>query len=199
MDIIAAFRWDSSEKSISYMAVDENFRVRIIPVITKLPKNNLSSFFLEAKNIINSFFTEIETIYRGNTECNISIEFKIVGHGSPAHHYHTKMHKPNESTEFVRKSFFDGFDQCKEKNHSLQLAEKQYRTNLKKPRLTEFKAGLDNLHLIEKKKNNAYQYHLWALILHATKSNYKKEITKLTKILKPEKERQIDKKKHQST
>lgn len=198
MNIIAAFRWDSTEKSISYMVIDENFRVRVIPVITKLPKTILKSFFPEAKNIINSFFREIENIYRGNPNCNISIEYKIVGHGSPAHHYHTRLHKPTESTEFVRKTFFDDFEQCKEKYPSLQLAEKQYRTNLKKPALTEFKRGLDDLNLIEQKKNNAYQYHLWALVLHATKSNYHKEITKLTKILKPEKEQQIDKKKLRS-
>lgn len=196
MDIIAAFRWDSTDKSISYMVIDDNFRVRVIPVITKLTKTNLNSFFSESKNMINSFFKEVENIYRGNPNCNVSIEYKIVGHGSPAHHYHTKMHKPSEHTEFVRTTFFNDFDQCKEKYPSLQLAEKQYRTNLKKPALTEFKSGLDNLDLIEQKKNNAYQYHLWALILHATKSNYHKEITKLTKILKPEKEQQINKKKH---
>lgn len=198
MEIIAAFRWDSTKKSISYMAVDENYQVRVIPVITKLHLNNLTSFYSEAENIINSFFREIEAIYRGNPNCNINIEYKIVGHGSPAYHYHTKMHKPSERTEFVRKSFFDNFKNCKNKNHSLQLAENQYRINLKKPTLTEFKAGLDNLELIEKKKNNAYQYHLWALLLHATKSNYKKEINKLTRILKPAKEYQIDKKKHRS-
>ncbi|HAT1998351.1 TPA: hypothetical protein I8Z84_000064 [Legionella pneumophila] len=194
MDIIAAFRWDSSEKSISFMAIDENYSVRIIPLNTKLPKNNLNQLFQEAENTIKGFFKEIETIYRGKPDANIRIEYKIVGHGSPAHHYHTKMHKPSDSTEFVRKSFFETFNDYKSA-YSLRLAEKQYRTNLKKPALTQFKAGLDNLELIEKKKNNAYQYHLWALILHATKSNYAKEITKLTKILKPEKVQQIDKKK----
>lgn len=62
MDIIAAFRWDSTDKSISYMVIDDNFRVRVIPVITKLTKTNLNSFFSEAKNMINSFFKEIENI-----------------------------------------------------------------------------------------------------------------------------------------
>ena len=149
MDIIAAFRWDSSEKSISFMAIDENYSVRIIPLNTKLTKNNLNKLFQEAENTIKRFFKEIETIYRGNPDANIRIEYKIVGHGSPAHQYHTKIHKPSDSTEFVRKSFFENFNDYK-MGYSLHLADMQYRTNLKKPALTDFKTGLDHLDLNQK-------------------------------------------------
>ena len=118
MDIIAAFRWDSSsDKSISYMIIDKDYQIRTMPVIIKTSQKDLDSFKKEAEQAIQSFFEEIEKTYRGNNDCLITIEYKIVGNASPASHYHTQMHKPSNRTEFVRSTFFDYF----QKAYQLQL------------------------------------------------------------------------------
>lgn len=180
------------------MIIDKDYQIRTMPVIIKTPQKDLDSFKKEAEQAIQSFFEEIEKTYKGNEDCFITIEYKIVGNASPASHYHTQMHKPSNRTEFVRSTFFDYFHKAQIKNQLLQLADKQYRSNLKKPALTEFQEGLNNLHLVEKKRSSAYQYHLWAIILHATKSSFKKELKKLMKILKPVQDLQIDEKKRHS-
>lgn len=91
------------------------------------------------------------------------------------------MHKPSDETEFVRSEFL----RCHKQligHGSVELA-KQYRKKLKKPELDEFKKEITGLELIDGKRGNAFQFHLWSLALHATKSNFKTKIRKLKKAL----------------
>lgn len=195
MNIKAAFYWNGSkDKSISYMIIDNNFQIRLDPVIKKLDPKNFDSFKREAIKTISSFFSEIEDIYRADKNNNITIEYKIVSHGSPVILHDAKIHKPSDRTEFVKEQFNQHYKRIKISNDSLKLAS-QFKKNLTKPALIEFKENLNNLHIVIKQKNNAYQYHLWALALHATKSTYKKVLKKLTKAVMPEQIEQKDKKK----
>ncbi len=199
MKRIAGFRWDGSGKTISYMVIDEHYQIRCVPVIKKLDTENQKKFQDEAEKVIQEFFTEIENIHRTNSDA-IKIEYRIVAHGSPAALFQTKMHKPSKQTEYVKEKFFEQHERVNQKNGngSLQLAKSQWRAKLKKPALTEFNDGLYRLHVVKKKKNNAYQCHLWALTLHATKSNYKKLLKKLTKALLPAQDSQKAKKKRRA-
>ena len=196
MEITAAFLWNSTEKSISYIIIDEDYDSLVQPTTTKeIKQGDLKAFCSNTQKVIQTFFDRIKDVYNEQPGCTIKIEYKIVGHGSPAQPYHTQLHKPSDNTEFVRKKFFELFHDISEKNKSIVLADTQYRTKLKKPELAEFKKGLDGLHLVPKVKGNAYVYHLWALALHATKSNYKKQLKKLTQIVKPVKEIEKDERK----
>lgn len=180
MSIIAAFLWNgSNDKSISYMIIDDNYLVRHNPVITKLHSRDLNSFKHDANEIIQTFFAEIKHISQAKKNSNITIEYKIVSHAAPVNQYDVKIQKPSDRTEFVRDKFNEYYNRASTCNGSLQLAS-QYRKKLIKPYLDEFKNHLNELHIVNKEKNNAYKYHLWALALHATKSNYEKKLKKLT-------------------
>ncbi|KTC73146.1 hypothetical protein [Legionella bozemanae] len=84
MDIIAAFRWESSkDKSLSYLIIDEDFKKRVEPKIIKLNHLNFELFQKEAKEFIREFYSQIEMLYFQNkNNCSILIEYKIVGSGN---------------------------------------------------------------------------------------------------------------------
>lgn len=129
---------------------------------------------------------------QSNQNCRVKIEYKIVGHGSAAHLYHTQTHKPSDRTEYVRETFFEKFNGLK--SDLLTLADSQLRKKLENSALKEFKEGLVSLQLIEL----AYQVHLWAIALHATQSTYKSKLKKLTKALLPVQEIKTSTKKRRS-
>ncbi len=108
MSIVAAFCWDGSRnKSISYMIIDDKYRVRHDPVIKRLNPKDLDSLKREADNVINTFFTEIEKLSQANKGSNITIEYKIVGHAAPVNQYHVEIQKPSDRTEFVKNKFVE--------------------------------------------------------------------------------------------
>ncbi len=198
MDIIAAFRWDSSEKSISYMIVDQEFNIRTTPVIRKLNGLNLDEFKNSAEQLINDFFDEITKLCEGKNNFHVLIEHKIVGSASPAGLYHTEMHKPSGKTEFVRDSFHACVEVINRKNNSIKLA-KQLRSDLKNPLLKEFKECLRNYRVVEKQRGNGFLYHLWALALHITQSTYAKKIKDLReKLIRQEPRKLKEVQKHES-
>lgn len=181
MKIIAAFFWDGSkDKSISYMIIDESYRVRCSAVMMKLRSDDIKTFKCDANEMIQKFFKEIKDIQNGN-KSEVSIEYKIVGHANPTSQFHTKMHKPSDRTEYIRKCFLDHFKSAGG-NGKLKLAA-QYRKKLTKPALTDFKKQINDLQLVDNVKGHAFKCHLWALALHATKTNYPKKLQKLKKAL----------------
>ncbi|KTC73147.1 Uncharacterised protein [Legionella bozemanae] len=91
--------------------------------------------------------------------------------------------------------FHNYFQKVNDQIKSIQLAP-QYRTKLKNPFLKQFKVSLEDCELVKNKKGKAYEQHLWALALHATKSTYPRQIKKLRdKMLMQEKGIEIKPKK----
>jgi len=180
MSIVAAFHWNgSNEKSISYMIIDGNFNLRAGPTLKTLNSQNFNLFKKEAEQAVKEFFDEIETLHKGK-DCEIKLEYKVVNQATPVRQYSTRLNKPSKWTEFVDKKFREFFALKNKIIGSLQLA-KQYRRKLKKPELDHFKEKICGLNIVAANGKTAYQHHLWAIALHATKSNYQQKLRKLTK------------------
>lgn len=180
--ITATFFWQRADnKCISFMIIDNAYRLRVGPISKKLNYKNFNFFTLEAEKIIKQFFQEIESLRIGNQD-KIVIERKIL---NPIPSFLLEsLHPSSFETEFVNVKFMDYFHRLKEKNPHVQL-NKQLRKKLSGKALSEFKNKLYALQIISTQKNNAYQWHLWALALHVTNSNYQAILRKLSKTLSP--------------
>jgi hypothetical protein len=177
MSIIAAFYWTKSPRhSISTLIFDDETVDILSPAkIDYLPQNDMS-FQKAAKLCIQQFFSEISKLNRIYQQ-PISVEFKIV----------FKVHEifymqPSDESQFVYDFFNKIFKQTKSKIKSLKLRP-QLRKRLSGKSLKHFKKELRTMALIIRKRNTGYQYHLWALALHATNMTYLSKLKKIKKNL----------------
>lgn len=177
MSLIAAFHWNKSPRcAISTMVVDEEtMQYMSPPKIQALPKGFLN-FRRAAKAVIRDFFIEIIRLHKANKK-PIILEFKIVFH---VHDIPYLM--PAKESSFVYKTF-NAFARKAKKSIRTMKIQPQLRKKLTGKTLIQFKKELRALHLVSRKKTTGFEYHLWAIALHATPVTYKARLQQVRKIL----------------
>lgn len=166
MSLIAAFYWSRSPRcSISMMIFDsDNVKLLLPPKIQYLPKGYFK-FKSAAKTIIQDFFQQVVSLHK-LAKNPIIIEFKIV---FQAHDIPYLM--PAKESKLVYKLFTQSFQKNKKKFKLLEL-KPQLRRRLSGKPLKRFKKELRSLHLVSRKRDTGFEYHLWSIALHATQSTY---------------------------
>jgi hypothetical protein len=152
----AAFRWDSSNKQISFAILDDTTcRFSSGPIVRNADTNALVSA------VVQEFLKILQT----PTFKDGIVEYRIVNVGSPVAQKYGRSYTPNALSDFVESEFkqFVGASQ------SWTLA-RQFQSELSGQHLKKFKAGLKNLGLWIPISGNAYEHHLWALALHSSNS-----------------------------
>lgn len=173
--IKAAFLWDVGNCDISFMCIDQHFNILLSAKKYHLDAKNLANFKLKTYKVINSFYRQIYLIYKSNPSANFKIEYKIL------HDVSTETdtyYEPNEKSIYVKKIFLEKYALNKARIMPMMLAQ-QLRNRLKRPALDIVKKVLKHLRLVKPNRKNNYEYHLWILALHTTKSNYKKIIKRM--------------------
>lgn len=178
--LIVPFLWDMNNKSISFMIINHRYQKIISPKKYELKASNFSDFIQKADKIIKLFFKHILIVYELHPHHEIRIEYKILHHTS---FDLADYHRPSERSLFVRKKFLEHYALTKSMVLPLKLSQ-QLRSRLKRSELAEFKKLLRLKHIVVPAKKNSYQYHLWILATHATKSNYKNVLKRLSKTKK---------------
>jgi hypothetical protein len=166
MSLIAAFLWNkTANSSISTMIIDdENFEFLSRPKIQYFP-NGFFHFRRATKKSIKEFFSQIEVLHK-TLDKRIIIEFRIVftAHDIP-------YLKPSLQSKFVYKTFFSYLKKMQNKITSLEC-KPQLRNKLSGRELKIFKKELRALHLVSRKRDTGFEYHLWTVALHATPTTY---------------------------
>lgn len=178
--ITTAFHWNAADKSISFMAIDNNFQLVIKPEKHNLDEISFAYFARSVAKIIENFYHELELLAAKNPKVKIKIEYKIV---HPVSEELSDYYSPSRFSSFVHKQFFHQHALAKATINKLFLSQ-QLRTRLKRPPLDIFKKSLKTWGVVKPTKYNQYQYHLWVLATHATKSNYEKILKRLHKSLR---------------
>lgn len=175
MTVIAAFLWNKSPRpSISTMIFDkEDIQFLSTPNIKYFPESYLR-FRKASKNVIKDFFSQIKDIQKKHKQ-NIVIEFKIV---FQAHEIPYLI--PAKESLFVYNTFIYFTKIIKRKNKKIRI-QPQLRRKLSGKELKHFKNELRSLHLVRRKRETSFEYHLWAVALHATSSNYEEKLVKIRK------------------
>ncbi|HAU4024256.1 TPA: hypothetical protein F7051_03235 [Legionella pneumophila] len=167
MEITTAFHWDTKSKSIRYLIVDtEEFEILSGPVLYKMPDRN---FEAQAEKIINEYFQKIIQLQPDS----ITLEHKILADAAPAYPTNSWTFKMNQSprSEFIKTQYRNKVDELLEQQITIKLSP-QVHSLLEGQSLELFKKRLLDLRLINTLTRDAYKWHLWAIFLHATNSNY---------------------------
>lgn len=177
MSLIAAFHWNKSPRcAISTMVVDdETMQYVSAPKMQTLPKGFLS-FRKAAKAVIKEFFVELIKLNKINKQ-PIVLEFKIVFHA-----YDIPYLMPAKESSFVYKTFNAFARKAKKSIRSMKI-KPQLRKKLTGKALIQFKKELRSLHLVSRKKTTGFEYHLWAVALHATTATYKTTLQQVRRTL----------------
>ncbi|EEZ96019.1 TPA: hypothetical protein VAI00_001381 [Legionella pneumophila] len=175
MDIRTSFYWDAKSKSIHYLICDltgNEFNLLVEP--TKL-NMNLNDFKNNVQETIQEYFNQLINL---NPQ-NITIEYKILASGSPAQLLH-KYRNTTDYSEIVKNTF----EIAVKHNANLPMhLQKQTKSLLTGESLNQFKTILHRLGLINSMRKDAYKWHLWSILIHATDSTYNEKIRK--KLWKP--------------
>jgi hypothetical protein len=141
------------------------------PKIHYLP-NGVISFRRYAKSIIKNFFSQIEALPKSQKN-PIKIEHKIVFHAK-----HIPYLTPAKESLFVYKVFMKHAKKLKSKSRYVVI-EPQLRKLLSHKPLRSFKKNLRSMELVSRKRNTGFEYHLWAVAMHATKTSYSAKLNLL--------------------
>lgn len=174
----AAFLWDGTNKSISFMMIDHQYRILKNPQKYNLKVADLNAFKQKVEKVIKAFYHEIILLAKSHPHYNVNVEYKIV------HIVADDLggfYQAGEQSEFVRQFFIKMYALTKSKVLSMKLCQ-QMRSRLKRPELDAFKQSLKEIDLVKPSRKNTYQYHLWILATHATKSNYELILKRLLKV-----------------
>ncbi len=177
MSIVAAFLWQKSPtQSISTLIFDED----TLTVYSRPKKFTLSkklfSFSRESKKIINNFsdhLIRLSTKYQKK----ITVEYKIVFLVNTI-----SWMSPARESKAVLRLFRKAIKKIQKKHANIVLAP-QLRRKLSGKSLLMFKRELRKLELVSRKRNTGYEYHLWAIALHATSTSYNKKLLMLRNAL----------------
>lgn len=169
--VVAAFRWDSGRKEISFLFLDASqFQLR-----GGGPQKFKINSTTDIDNAIDAFVVELQALQQGGI-----LEFHILNHGAPVVHYNRGQgtYGPSQFSTYIYGEF-----QLKTQPFQNWVKQSQHQRELKKPALTKFKNGLKDLSLW-RHSQGAYVAHLWALSLHCTKGSHKKELKNLWQTFK---------------
>lgn len=166
MRLIAAFMWSKAKRnSISTLIFDtDDIKVLSPPTKHFLPKNYFS-FRQSIRKITNDFFQQIIELNK-QSEKSVSVEFKIVFRT-----HEIAYMKASADSLYVLKYFMQCVKKTKKKIKNIEL-QPQLRKRLTGRSLKLFKKELQSLYLVSRKRNGGFEYHLWAIALHATKATY---------------------------
>lgn len=173
MSLIAAFLWNKSPRpSISTMIFDdESMDLLVQPTIQYYPKSYFQ-FRRAARSSIKTFFSQIER-WHSSSKQTVVVEFRIVFH---AHDIPYLI--PAKESKFVFTSFNKYFKKTAKKIPAMTL-KPQLRKRLSGKSLKQFKKELRSLYLVSRKKDSGFEYHLWAVALHATAATYRGRLHKI--------------------
>lgn len=170
MDIKTAFYWDVKKKNICYLVCDSTqneINLLIEPTVIKI---NSSDFEVEANKTIQNYFDRIINFQPQN----VTIEYRILSSGSPAQVF--QKYRKSDYSEIIK----DTFENLVKKNRShvsINL-QQQMKSILTRNSLDQFKIILFKLGLINTIHKDAYKWHLWSILIHATNTNYPEKIRK---------------------
>lgn len=172
MRLVAAFLWNKSPRcSISTMLVDEdNVKILLPPKIHYLT-NGYFKFRKDAKDIITNFFKEIIFLQKQH-QAIIKIEYRIVFHSDIFYMI------PAKESAFVLRIFLQHLVKLERQNPDI-IVGMQLRNKLSGKALRHFKRRLRSMYLVSRKKDTGFEYHLWTVALHATKTNYEKKLNSI--------------------
>jgi hypothetical protein len=170
VNLVAAFHWNSTEKEITCLIINEKTFARTWgPKLFECKSDTFEEFGVKATNAMQEFFAKIDE--QRELDNNVQVRFKLV---SPAGRvtFYDKYRKPGDETNFV-----DGY--FKANVAGRHLKSNRIRSNLKKPPLDIFKAGLKECALFSKARGDAYKHRIWAVALHATAKTVEEKIFEL--------------------
>lgn len=170
MSMIAAFLWNkSSNGSISTMIIDDqSMQFLLRPKIYYMPQGYFR-FRVAAFRIIKDFFMQIKRLHKLDKK-TVILEFRIVFHA-----YEIPYLLPAKESKFVYTNFMAFAKLTKKTLKTLQI-KPQLRKRLSGKALQQFKRELRSLHLVSRKRNTGFEYHLWTVALHATSTTYKEKL-----------------------
>jgi hypothetical protein len=170
MDIKTAFYWDVKDKKICYLACDlTKNEINLLIEPTKI-NIDINDFENQANSVIQNYFDQIIDFQPQN----IKIEYRILASGSPAQVF--QKYRKSDYSEIIK----DTFESLVKKNNThvpIDL-KKQIKSILTGDSLEQFKIILSKLGLINTIRKDAYKWHLWSILIHATNSNYQEKIRK---------------------
>ncbi|HAU0261040.1 TPA: hypothetical protein JBF32_00965 [Legionella pneumophila] len=171
MDIRTSFYWDAKNKSIHYLICDftENeFNLLVEPRKIDI---NLNDFKYNVQKAVREYFDQLNSF---NPQ-DIKIEYKILASGSPAQLFQ-KYRNSSDYSEIVKTIFETGVKEFNA-NFSIKL-QPQTKSLLTGEPLNQLKNILHRLGLINSMRKDAYKWHLWSIMIHATNSTYNEKIRK---------------------
>lgn len=175
MSLVAAFLWHKSPRpSISTMILeDEEMQILVAPRKRYCPKSYLS-FRKTAKEEIQNFFNDVKRLQKVHAR-PVILEFKIVFH---AHDIPYLM--PAKESRFVHTTFIKMVRKLKKQIKHVTVRP-QLRSKLSGKSLKQFKQGLQRLHVVRRKRDTGFEYHLWTVALHATSTTYAEKLERMRK------------------
>ena len=139
--IIAALLWDTNNRSISYMIINNRYQVLVSPQKHNLGPQGFAAFARQAAEVIDTFFEKVIAASREEDNCPILIEYKIV---HPISHALVTFYQPSPRSDFVRKQFLSCYEKIKKTHQDIVLSQ-QLRSRLRRPELDRFKNTLKKL------------------------------------------------------
>ncbi len=170
MDIKTAFYWDVKNKKICYLACDSTqneINLLIEPTSININSNDFEN---QASIAIHNYYNQIIDFQPQN----IKIEYRILASGSPAQVF--QKYRKSDYSEIIK----DTFESLAKENSahvSIDL-QQQMKSILTGDSLDQFKIILSKLGLINTINKDAYKWHLWSILIHATNTNYQEKIRK---------------------
>lgn len=164
MALTAAFRWDVGAKEITYMVHDlSNLRRRV-----QLTRHAVTTQ-QAAYNAILQFQTDLNAL-----NAKGAVEYLILNTNAP---WQTQQN-PSQLSVYIKTTFDNAVGSLPGWTRASQM-----KRELKKPELTKFKSGLRDLQLLSARPK-ACEWHLWSVLLHATKGTHRKDLQKLWQAVK---------------
>jgi len=173
--IKVALWWDVANYSLAFMCIDNKFKILTPARKIHLDAKNDAVFQANAKRVVEDFYHHIHTVYQQHPKSDIKLEYKILHEVDDGL---SEYYEPNPKSVYVKQIFLHNYALNKAKILPLRLSQ-QLRHRLKRPALDIFKKVLKRLKLVKPTRQNNYEYHLWILALHVTKTNYRNIIKKL--------------------
>ncbi len=171
MDIRTSFYWDAKSKSIHYLICDFTENEFSLLVEPRKIDMNLNDFKNNVQKTVQEYFDQLISF---NPQ-DIKIEYKILASGSPAQLFQ-KYRTTSDYSEIV-KTIFEKLAKEFNANDSIIL-QPQTKSLLTGESLNQFKNILNRLGLINSTRKDAYKWHLWSILIHATNTTYSEKIRK---------------------
>lgn len=150
---------------------NETIDILVAPRIQHFSESYLK-FRSASKKAIKEFFMQIEALEKAHQQ-PVIIEFKIVFNT-----YSIPFLTPSRESKFIYKTFHYYLRKTKKRLKLLKI-KPQLREKLSGKELKYFKKELRALHLVSRKRDTGFEYHLWTVALHATSTTYKMLLQKV--------------------